>query len=186
MFGVGYWLLIKRCQLVLVKGQTRRITQEWVVAASTLAYIQTPPQPEASGRDPSGAITCCLMMEEHVSFPGWDTLSELLVEFTVKPCEGQWRIEHTAKNVGCGGFIVDKRSTFSYVAQANPTISHVHVKTPHLLMHPKSLFARLHCKGIHIWHEESTFECVHDSGVLGWIKYRMVIVSKTDSYTIKL
>lgn len=100
MFGVGYWLLIKRCQLVLVKGQTRRITQEWVVAVSMLAYIQTPPQPEASGRDPSGAITCCLMMEEHVSFPGWDTLSELPVEFTVKPCEGQWRIEHTAKNVG--------------------------------------------------------------------------------------
>lgn len=58
---------------------------------SMLADIQTPPppQPEANGRDPSGAITRCLMMEEHVSSPGRDTLSELLLEFTVKPREAQ-------------------------------------------------------------------------------------------------
>lgn len=55
-----------------------------------------PPPPP---RPPNGAITYCSMMEEHVSFPAWDTLTGLLVEFTVKACVGQLRIVHTAKNI---------------------------------------------------------------------------------------
>lgn len=57
---------------------------------SMLHYIQTPY---------NRAITYCTMMEEHVSFPGQDTLTGLLVEFTVKACVGQLRVVHTAKNI---------------------------------------------------------------------------------------
>ncbi len=45
------------------------------------------------------AITYCRMIEEHVSFPAQDTLTELLVEFTVKARGGQLRVVHTAKNI---------------------------------------------------------------------------------------
>lgn len=57
---------------------------------SVLHYIQTPY---------SRAITYCTMMEEHVSFPAQDTLTGLLVEFTVKACVGQLRVVYTAKNI---------------------------------------------------------------------------------------
>lgn len=40
-----------------------------------------------------------MMMEEHVSFSGQDTLTGLLVEFTVKACVGQLRVVHTVKNI---------------------------------------------------------------------------------------
>lgn len=56
-----------------------------------LLYIQTPYS--------SGAITYCKMMEGHVSFPAQDTLTGLLVEFTVKACVGQLRIVNTVKNI---------------------------------------------------------------------------------------
>lgn len=55
-----------------------------------LYYVQTPY---------SGAITYCLMMKEHVSFPGQDTLTQLLVKFTVKAHVGQLRVERTTKNI---------------------------------------------------------------------------------------
>lgn len=51
---------------------------------SMLHHIQTPY---------SRGITYCTMMEEHVSFPGRDTLTGLLVEFTVKAGV------HTAKDI---------------------------------------------------------------------------------------